>query len=107
MTSKKHAQASLRFARLALGSVFAIGTMLLSAATMARAEDTAAPANQWTVSFTPYGWTPFLNGDMPTTILIDARGQAIGRLAGLAEWDSDDAKRLIAATLESSGTAMR
>lgn len=44
---------------------------------------------------------------MPTTILIDAQGQAIGRLAGLAEWDSDDAKRLIAATLESSGTAIR
>lgn len=44
---------------------------------------------------------------MPTTILIDAQGQAIGRLAGLADWDSDDAKRLIAATLESSGTAVR
>lgn len=44
---------------------------------------------------------------MPTTILIDAQGQAIGRLAGLADWDSDDAKRLIAATLELSGTAIR
>ena len=44
---------------------------------------------------------------MPTTILIDAQGQAIGRLAGFADWDSDDAKRLITATLESSGTAVR
>jgi len=33
---------------------------------------------------------------MPTTILIDRDGKEIGRLAGEAEWDSEDAKRLIA-----------
>ncbi len=32
---------------------------------------------------------------MPTTILIDAEGKEIGRLAGPAEWDSADAKSLI------------
>jgi hypothetical protein len=43
-------------------------------ATVSRAEDTVAPANQWTVSFTPYGWTPFLNGDQTVkgrTVSID------------------------------------
>ena len=33
---------------------------------------------------------------MPTTILIDKDGREVGRLAGEAEWDSEDAKRLIA-----------
>jgi thiol-disulfide isomerase/thioredoxin len=36
---------------------------------------------------------------MPTTILIDKEGREIGRLAGPAEWDSPDAKALIAAAL--------
>ncbi len=68
------AQAKIRLARLALGSLVAIGTMLLAAATMASAEDTVAPANQWTLSFTPYGWVPFLNGDQTVkgrTVSID------------------------------------
>jgi thiol-disulfide isomerase/thioredoxin len=39
---------------------------------------------------------------MPTTILIDAQGREIGRLIGPADWDSDDAKRLIAASLQTS-----
>ncbi len=34
---------------------------------------------------------------MPTTILIDAEGREIGRLVGPAEWDSEDAVRLIRA----------
>jgi len=32
---------------------------------------------------------------MPTTILINKDGLEVGRLAGSAEWDSDDAKKLI------------
>lgn len=32
---------------------------------------------------------------MPTTILIDADGKEVGRLAGPAEWDSTDAKSLV------------
>ncbi|MGL4395527.1 MAG: TlpA family protein disulfide reductase [Hyphomicrobium sp.] len=36
---------------------------------------------------------------MPTTILIDKDGREIGRLAGPAEWDSDDAKALIKAAM--------
>lgn len=36
---------------------------------------------------------------MPTTILINADGMEIGRLAGPAEWDSPDAKTLIEAAL--------
>jgi thiol-disulfide isomerase/thioredoxin len=32
---------------------------------------------------------------MPTTILINKNGLEVGRLAGSAEWDSDDAKKLI------------
>jgi thiol-disulfide isomerase/thioredoxin len=35
---------------------------------------------------------------MPTTILIDATGREVGRLTGEAEWDSEDAKKLIKAT---------
>lgn len=44
---------------------------------------------------------------MPTTILIDAQGHEIGRLVGPADWDSDDAKRLIAASLKPSDTPAR
>jgi len=36
---------------------------------------------------------------LPATLLIDAQGREIGRLLGPAEWDSEDAKRLIRATL--------
>lgn len=36
---------------------------------------------------------------MPTTILIDKQGRELGRLAGPAEWDSEDAKKLIEAAL--------
>jgi hypothetical protein len=32
---------------------------------------------------------------LPVTLLIDAQGREIGRLLGPAEWDSEDAKRLI------------
>ena len=32
---------------------------------------------------------------MPTTILIDKEGRELGRLAGPAEWDSEEAKTLI------------
>lgn len=32
---------------------------------------------------------------LPTTLLIDNRGREIGRLAGIAEWDGEDAVRLI------------
>ncbi len=37
---------------------------------------------------------------MPTTILIDKEGRELGRLSGPAEWDSEDAKKLIKAALE-------
>ena len=37
---------------------------------------------------------------MPTTILIDKEGRELGRLAGPAEWDSEDAKKLIKAAME-------
>jgi thiol-disulfide isomerase/thioredoxin len=36
---------------------------------------------------------------MPTTLLLNAQGQEIGRLIGPAEWDSEDAKKLIQAAL--------
>ncbi len=36
---------------------------------------------------------------LPTTILIDSKGCELGLMAGPAEWDSDDAKRLISAAL--------
>lgn len=37
---------------------------------------------------------------MPTTILIDKEGREVGRLAGPAEWDSEEAKALITAALK-------
>ncbi|MFN0217274.1 MAG: TlpA family protein disulfide reductase [Hyphomicrobium sp.] len=37
---------------------------------------------------------------MPTTILIDAEGRELGRLSGEAEWDSDDAKKMIEAAIK-------
>jgi thiol-disulfide isomerase/thioredoxin len=36
---------------------------------------------------------------MPTTLLLNAKGEEIGRLVGPAEWDSSDAKTLIRAAL--------
>ena len=36
---------------------------------------------------------------LPATLLIDAQGREIGRLLGPAEWDSEDAKRLIRSVL--------
>jgi len=38
---------------------------------------------------------------LPVTLLIDAEGREIGRLTGPAEWDSEDAKRLIRAVVGS------
>lgn len=38
---------------------------------------------------------------LPATLLIDAQGREIGRLTGPAEWDSEDAKKLIQAVLGS------
>jgi thiol-disulfide isomerase/thioredoxin len=37
---------------------------------------------------------------LPATLLIDAQGREIGRLLGPAEWDSEDAKRLIRSAIE-------
>ena len=37
---------------------------------------------------------------LPATLLIDAEGREIGRLLGPAEWDSEDAKRLIRAAVK-------
>jgi thiol-disulfide isomerase/thioredoxin len=39
---------------------------------------------------------------MPTTLLIGRGGREIGRLAGAAEWDGEDAQRLIRAALSAS-----
>ncbi|HEX5999450.1 MAG TPA: TlpA disulfide reductase family protein [Hyphomicrobiaceae bacterium] len=36
---------------------------------------------------------------LPATILIDAQGREVGRLLGPAEWDSEDAQRLIRAVV--------
>lgn len=37
---------------------------------------------------------------LPTTILIDPEGREIGRLAGVAEWDSEEARKLIQGVLK-------
>jgi thiol-disulfide isomerase/thioredoxin len=37
---------------------------------------------------------------MPTTLLLNTKGEEIGRLIGPAEWDSADAKKLIGAALQ-------
>ena len=37
---------------------------------------------------------------LPATLLLDAQGREIGRLLGPAEWDSEDAKRLIRSLLQ-------
>ena len=37
---------------------------------------------------------------MPTTILINADGREVGRLIGDAEWDSEDAKKLITSLIK-------
>jgi thiol-disulfide isomerase/thioredoxin len=37
---------------------------------------------------------------MPTSVLVDGQGCEIGTIAGPAEWDSDDATRLIKAALQ-------
>lgn len=37
---------------------------------------------------------------MPTTILINKDGLEVGRLAGAAAWDSDEAKKLISAVVD-------
>jgi thiol-disulfide isomerase/thioredoxin len=36
---------------------------------------------------------------LPATLLIDAEGREVGRLLGPAEWDSEDARRLIRAVV--------
>ena len=36
---------------------------------------------------------------LPATLLLDRQGREIGRLLGPAEWDGEDAKRLIQAAL--------
>jgi thiol-disulfide isomerase/thioredoxin len=38
---------------------------------------------------------------LPTTVLIDGQGCALGVMSGPAEWDSDDAKALVGAALKS------
>jgi thiol-disulfide isomerase/thioredoxin len=37
---------------------------------------------------------------LPATLLLDTQGREIGRLLGPAEWDSEDAKRLIRSTMK-------
>ena len=37
---------------------------------------------------------------LPATLLLDAQGREIGRLLGPAEWDSEDAKRLIRSAIK-------
>jgi thiol-disulfide isomerase/thioredoxin len=41
---------------------------------------------------------------MPTSVLIDSQGCEIGTIAGPAEWDSDDAVKLIAAATTPAGS---
>lgn len=52
------------------------------------------------VDSTARGATALQAAGMPTTLLIDARGREIGRLTGAAEWDGEDAKRLVRAHLQ-------
>ena len=40
---------------------------------------------------------------MPTSVLVDARGCEIATIAGPAEWDSDDAIKLISAAIKPQG----
>jgi len=64
----------IRRTKFTLASLVVMGVSLGATATVARAEQAIAPANQWTVSFTPYGWTPFLDGDVTVkgrTVSID------------------------------------
>ena len=51
------------------------------------------------VDATARGATALKAVGMPTTILIDKSGREVGRLSGAAEWDSEDAKRLIRSLL--------
>jgi hypothetical protein len=37
---------------------------------------------------------------MPTSVLVDDQGCEIGTIAGPAEWDSDDAVKLITAAIK-------
>jgi hypothetical protein len=37
---------------------------------------------------------------LPATLLLDTEGREVGRLLGPAEWDSEDAKRLIRAVMK-------
>ena len=39
---------------------------------------------------------------LPTTVLLDREGRVIGRLIGSAEWDSDEAARLIKSVIQDS-----
>lgn len=41
---------------------------------------------------------------MPTSVLVDSQGCEIGTIAGPAEWDSDDAVKLIAAATTPAGS---
>jgi thiol-disulfide isomerase/thioredoxin len=41
---------------------------------------------------------------MPTSVLVDSQGCEIGTIAGPAEWDSDDAVKLIAAAATAPGS---
>ncbi|MHA1516978.1 MAG: TlpA family protein disulfide reductase [Alphaproteobacteria bacterium] len=40
---------------------------------------------------------------MPTTLLLDAQGQEIGRLVGPADWASPEAKRLVESAVKNAG----
>ena len=37
---------------------------------------------------------------LPATLLLDRQGREIGRLLGPAEWDGEDARRLIGAAMK-------
>ena len=43
---------------------------------------------------------------MPTSVLVDPRGCEIATIAGPAEWDSEDAIRLIAAAVKSEPASL-
>jgi thiol-disulfide isomerase/thioredoxin len=43
--------------------------------------------------------------NMPTTFLYDQKGREVGRLAGAAEWDTADAKRLLKYFVDNPGYA--
>ena len=97
MTSTQRAYAHHRSTKLTLTTLVAIGATLGAAATVASAEETEPPADKWTVSFMPYGWLAFLNGDITVkgrTAAVDVSAkQVIEHLEGMPWFSYAEARK--------------